>query len=238
MFLEERHQEILALLSRNKRVKAREIEEKFKVAFATARRDLRILEEKGLLKRTHGGAVPLLQVGHKSDETKTPRDGEAVNEYDLAVAKEAVKFIKENDIVYINSGFLGFYMVQNLPFGFDFTVVTNSVILAEELRVLDHIKVFLIGGMMSSKGLTSHHFAIEMVRNMRFDVSFITADAYDSEFGLSTENSESILMYQEIIKSSRKVIALFPHEKMSMTSSKCTQIRNCLIPTMHLGKIN
>ena len=63
MFIEERHQAILDLISENGRISIGEIVEKFEVSIDSARRDLRLLEEKGLLKRTHGGAIPLRQIG-------------------------------------------------------------------------------------------------------------------------------------------------------------------------------
>lgn len=63
MFIEERHRAILTIENEVGRISIGEIQEKFSVSVDSARRDLRILEEKGLLKRTHGGAIPLLQAG-------------------------------------------------------------------------------------------------------------------------------------------------------------------------------
>ena len=63
MFIEERHQVILETIAASGRISIGEIQERFDVSVDSARRDLRILEEKGLLKRTHGGAIPLPQVG-------------------------------------------------------------------------------------------------------------------------------------------------------------------------------
>ena len=60
MFIEERHQAILDLLAKNGSILNSEIQEKFDVSYDSAKRDLRILEEKGLLKRTHGGAIPMI----------------------------------------------------------------------------------------------------------------------------------------------------------------------------------
>lgn len=59
MFIEERHQAILDILAKHESITTSEIQEKFGVSYDSAKRDLRILEEKGLLKRTHGGAIPI-----------------------------------------------------------------------------------------------------------------------------------------------------------------------------------
>jgi Transcriptional regulators of sugar metabolism len=62
MFIEERHKAILDMLSQNNRISVEEITENFGISVESARRDLRILEEKGLLKKTHGGAIPTHQI--------------------------------------------------------------------------------------------------------------------------------------------------------------------------------
>lgn len=62
MFIEERHRMILEHLAKNGSITTNDIIEQYNVSYDTAKRDLRILDEKGLLKRTHGGALPLHQV--------------------------------------------------------------------------------------------------------------------------------------------------------------------------------
>lgn len=214
MFIEERHKEILAILSRDGRIKAREIEELFGVGFDTARRDLRLLEDKGLLKRTHGGAIPMLQVGFKAPKTYTPRDIVDIKSNYMAIALEAVTHIKKNDVVYITGASVGYFMVQNLPRNFEFTVATNSIIIADELRKYDNITTFIIGGVMTHKGHIRNHFSILMIESMRFDLSFLTAAAYSADFGMSIQSSDSVSVFHAVMNSSRKIIGLFPNEKM------------------------
>lgn len=58
MFAEERRQKILALLHQDKRVIAKDLAERFEISIDSIRRDLTIMEEQGLLQKTHGGAIP------------------------------------------------------------------------------------------------------------------------------------------------------------------------------------
>ena len=62
MFAEERREQILSKVKSLGRVLAKELVEEFQVSIDTIRRDLTTMEEDGLLKRTHGGAVPLSKV--------------------------------------------------------------------------------------------------------------------------------------------------------------------------------
>ena len=66
MFMEERQQAILNIIKNEGRISIGTIQERFNVSVDTARRDLRILEEKKLLKRTRGGAISLPQIGQSS----------------------------------------------------------------------------------------------------------------------------------------------------------------------------
>lgn len=218
MLIEERHQNILELLERNKSIRAREIEEIFGVGFDTARRDLRILEEKGKLKRTHGGALPLSQVGSTTPKDYTPRDIVNIKDHYLNIGLKAVSMIQEHDVVFIQGGSIGYFMTKHLSKDIEFTVVTNSIILADELRAYGNINTYVIGGRLTAKGQLRDHFAEKMIREMRFDIAFITAAKYSPTFGMSIQSSNSVSIYRALIENARKTVGLFPHEKIGLDS--------------------
>jgi DeoR family fructose operon transcriptional repressor len=218
MFMEERHKEILILLEKEGRIKASDIQTTFDVGFDTARRDLRILEEKGLLKRTHGGAIPALQRGHTTPPKYTPRDIIDIKDNYWAIAKKGISFIKENDVVFLTAASVGFFMVQNLPKEFPFTAVTNSIIIADELRKYDNITTIFVGGEMSKKGQCSDSFATEFVKNIRFDISFLTSAGFTASFGASIQKSKGVSFLQAVLDSSKCKIALYPNEKIGAES--------------------
>lgn len=218
MFVEERHQAILDYLEKNGRVSANEIQDMFQVSFDTARRDLRLLEEKGLLKRTHGGALPLRQIGFSKPPKVTARDISTIKDNYLAIALKAVDMIKDHDVIFITSATVGYFMAQNLPKDIFITVVTNSIIIAEELRKHDNIHVIIAGGEMDGKGNCYDSFSMECIRRMRFDKSFITTASISSEFGLSIQRTVAIDYYNSIINSSKCTVGLYPTEKIGFDS--------------------
>jgi len=218
MFVDERHEKILDILDEKGRIKAREIQELFDVGFDTARRDLRILEEKGQLKRIHGGAIPIVQVGFTTPKTYTPRDVTDIKKNYWSITKEALSLIKEHDVVYITGASIGFFMSQNLPTDIEFTVATNSIIIADELRKYDNVTTYVLGGLMTKKGQLRDHHTVHVIKSMRFDLAFLTAAAFSAEFGMSIQSANSVMVTQAIIESSRKCIGLFPHEKMGRES--------------------
>ena len=217
MFIEERHQEILNIIKHKGRISIGEIQEKFNVSVDSARRDLRILEEKGLLKRTHGGAIPIMQVGLPLPQKWDASKMTVLDNYD-AIAKKAVEFIKPNDAVYITSGSVGYLMLKYLPTDIEYTVVTNSVDNAYYLKNSGNISVYLVGGKMRPNGRIVDSFAQEFVRNMRFDVSFLTGAGFAADFGISNGTPETSAFQRVIAENTRKNIALFPHQKIGFHS--------------------
>lgn len=218
MFIEERHQAILDMIAENGKITTSEIQEKFGVSYDSAKRDLRILEEKGLLKRTHGGAISTRQIASGRPPMTTCKDISEVKDNYLAIAKKAVSMIENNDVVFITSATLGYFMAQNIPDSIRIRVVTNSIVIAEELRQKANISVILLGGEMDNKGNCYDAFAIDMVKKLRFDKCFITAAAISASFGLSIQRSQAISFWNAVIDSSKQTIGLFPTEKIGFES--------------------
>lgn len=214
MFIEERHEEILKILRENGRISIGEIQEVFQVSQDSARRDLRILEEKGMLKRTHGGAIPLQQVGVRPPEKYTPREMPQVYENYDAIARKAVEYIKPGDIVYITSGSVGYLMTKYLRPDVPFTLVTNSIVLADTLKYCDHITIYLAGGHMRQKGVTVDTMAAQFVSKLHFDVSFMTGAGFSADFGLSNGTHETAFFQQTVLGNSRRNILLMPCQKI------------------------
>lgn len=215
MFIEERHEEILKIIKENGRISIGEIQTKFNISLDSARRDLRILEEKGMLKRTHGGAIPIIQVGAMPPRVRDMKNMEIYDNYD-AIAKKSAEFVKESDIVYLTSGSLGFIMLKHLPKDIKYTLVVNSVALADELKYWDNINVYIVGGKMRQHGTASlvDSFATAFVRNMHFDISFITGGGVEANFGFSNGTDETATFQRAVIENTRKNILMMPNQKV------------------------
>lgn len=218
MFIEERHRAILDILNENGRISNSEIQEKFEVSYDSAKRDLRILEEKGLLKRTHGGAIPARQIGGNLCRSLSPDERvKNVKENYLSIAKKAVSMIKENDVVYITNASVGYLMAQNIG-SVKCTVVTNSVSIAEKLRSSENVTVILTGGEMNENGCFYDSFTLSVIKRLRFDKCFITSACISASFGLSIQKSRSVELTNTVINNSKTVVGLYPVEKIGFES--------------------
>lgn len=218
MFIEERHQKILDILVNEGSITCGKIQELFNVSYDSAKRDLRILEEKGLLKRTHGGALPLRQIAAGKPAKTTCKDIATVKDNYKAIALKATSMIENNDVIFISSATVGYFMAQNLPSNINLRVVTNSIVLAEELRTRGNVSVIMLGGEMDNKGNCYDAIAIETIKRLRFDKCFITSACISAEFGLSIQRTGAISFWNALIDSSKKTIGLYPTEKIGFES--------------------
>ena len=220
MFIEERHRAILELLDQKGRITTGEMQELFGISYDSAKRDLRILEEKGLLKRTHGGAIQMHSVGWSGQtHEKTGRErAENVKENYLDIAVRAIEEIGSQEVIYLTAASVGYLMAQNMPDDKIITVVTNSIAIAEELRKKRNITVILSGGEMSANGSFYDGFSMDILKRFHYDKCFITSACISVKAGISVQRSNNVELLNNVIKNSRKVYGLYPVEKIGMDS--------------------
>ncbi|SFB04755.1 transcriptional regulator, DeoR family [Cohnella sp. OV330] len=212
MFSDERRDKILELLQNNGRVLAKELAELFELSIDSIRRDLTIMEEKGLLKRTHGGAIPISKVRNMPLPPELRyQDG---SPHQNAISKFAASYIKENDTVFIGSAGIHYGMLKYLP-EVPFTVVTNSIKVANTLKDRSALDVYLLGGKVKSSGSITDALANEFLRQFTLDICFVTGGGI-SKNGVSTATPEVAMLGRSAVEISKRTICLAPHEKLGI----------------------
>ncbi len=152
MFAEERRSEISRILKKDGRVSANMLAEKFNISIDTIRRDLSIMESDGQLKRIHGGAIPApkVRVGVSRNSVRDLEPDISPNV--AAIAKYAASLIEDGDTIFIGGSSAHSVMLRYLPARIRYTVVTSSVIIADELRSLENVETFLVCGKVRPGG--------------------------------------------------------------------------------------
>lgn len=218
MFMEERQKDIVRRVNEAGRISVSEIQTLYKISADCARRDLRVLEGKGLLQRTHGGAISVSPKGIYPPPTYNPKELQDVRLDHLAVAKKAVEQINNHDVIYITTSSVGYYMAENLPENIEITVLTNSVTIAEALRKKMNISVILLGGEMSHRGHCHDFYTIQMVKSIMIDKAFLSHSALSLEFGATIHNSAGVEFGKAVMANSSMNIGLYPSTKIGRNS--------------------
>ncbi len=221
MFMEERQKDIIKKINETGRILVSEIQELYQISADCARRDLRVLESKGLLQRTHGGAIAVNPKEIYPTPTYNPIDIKEIQIDYLAVAKRAIQYIENKDVIYITTSLAGYYMAENLPEDAELTVLTNSITIAEVLRKKMNISVILLGGEMSHRGHCHDFYTIQMVKNIRMDKAFLSHTALSLDFGASIHDPAGVEFGKAVMRNSRVNIGLYPSKKIGKNSIHC-----------------
>lgn len=218
MFIEERQQDIVKRVNETGRILVVEIQELYEVSADCARRDLRYLESKGLVKRTYGGAIAASPAGVYPEKTYNPKELPEIKEDYYSVAKAAVKHIKQHEVIYITTSSVGYYMAMCIPEDLKVTVLTNSITIAEILRKKENIAVILLGGEMSHRGHCHDFYTIQMVKNIKIDKAFMSHTGLTVEHGAMIHDSAGVGFAQAVMKNSSMNIGVYPADKIGKNS--------------------
>src|ERR1044072_5310469 len=202
----ERHQFILNKLHQEGDLNVVNLYKELKVSRVTIRKDLKLLEEKGLLFRTHGGAT--LRNPYAIDRP--------VNEKQKLQAAEkskiggiAAELIDDDDSIIIASGTTVLALAKKIQNKKNLTVITASLNVALELMQRPEIEVLQLGGILrkSSSSVTGP-YAQNILADFSCTKLFLGVDGIDLEFGLTTTNVMEAHLNREMIEASQKVIVL------------------------------
>lgn len=217
MYAEERQQQIAVLIAEKGKVSIGELTEMYGISGESARRDLRALEQAGLCKRTHGGAIRLQQVSILPPRDRNFDEMPILDNYDR-IAAHAVTLITPGDMVYLTGGSFGFLMLRHLPADLKCTLVVNSADIANRLRFFPNIDVYLAGGLMRKSGSIVDSMARDFMSRLHFDLCFITGGGLTADFGLSNGTDETASLQRQVIRNSRKKVLLMPSQKVGTDS--------------------
>jgi DeoR family fructose operon transcriptional repressor len=184
----ERHQALLELLERERRLTSEALQEALDVSPATLRRDLAELEAAGRLVRFHGGAAHPLHL--RVEPTFEQRSRRAVDEK-RAIAATAAALVGPQQTVFLDAGTSCLELGRLLMGRRDVTLVTNSVALAEAARA-GSARVLCIGGEL--RPVTSAlvgGLAQAWLEHLRADLAFVGASGLGEDGPSTTETSEA-----------------------------------------------
>jgi len=185
VFQEERLEKILALLDKGDRLVTKDLPQMFNTTSVTIRKDLAILEQRGLLKRTHGGAIRTKQLFPGLALTEK----EKINQEEkIRIAKKAAKLIKDGDTIILDSGSTTSLIAKEIIDRKGITVITNAINIANIL-LNSEIHVILIGSSLIKETSTLvGPMADDSLHKVSADKLFLGVDGIDYEIGLTTPN--------------------------------------------------
>lgn len=211
----ERQRHILQLARDSGSVAVTDLARLLEVSIETVRRDLAVLDTRGLLRRSYGQAFPVETAAYESDlETREVTHLEEKRR----IATEAVRHIDDAETLFIDEGFTPQLMARLLPER-RMRVVTASLPIASTLAQRDMFSIYLLGGRVrgATQG-TVDHWAVDMLSNFVIDVAFIGANAISQERGLTTPDPSVAEVKKTAVRVSRRRVFAGVSAKFAVSS--------------------
>ncbi|RLM02494.1 DeoR/GlpR family DNA-binding transcription regulator [Gibbsiella quercinecans] len=214
----ERHRLIVEELNLHGRVLVAELVNLCRVSQETIRRDLTRLEKKGLLQRSHGGAIVM-----RKHERNQPEKNSNFSEHELAfrlrmhentqqktqIAKRALDFINPGDCILLDSSTTTWFLARQLP-DVELTVLTNSLQIVQTLAAKERIRTICLGGEYSAHNEDFNGVVAEQpLKDFLINKTFFSCSSLGNDGYLRAANENNAhLKQQMLLASERKYLLL------------------------------
>ncbi len=213
MVADNRRKKILEMLDKNGSVRVTELSNFFSTSEVTIRTDLADMESKGLLTRTHGGAVSSYKPYYNMSLNQRMSTNQ---EYKEIIAKKIADMIENNDTIMLNSGTTTLLVFRAIPRELNLSIVTNSISIALEGTTNPNFNIILLGGMVNPKyQFTFGSDAIRQLKSYHADKLILSVDGIDSEHGFSTYYDKEAEIDRIMLEQSSVNIVAADHSKFN-----------------------
>lgn len=211
LFPEERRQRIATLIEENGRVSVDELSDLFDVSKVTVRGDLDELQRRGILSRTHGGAVAV--DADKAELTFKHRERVNIDEKSR-IGEAAAALVNHGDAIALDASTTALQVAKRIKDRHELTVVTNSLHTALELEDAPDVTVVMPGGIMRSGSASLvGEFGEEVLTKFNIQKGFFGAKGITLTEGLTDVNTFEVQLKQAMVRVAKQVIGITDHTK-------------------------
>ncbi|MDE1997238.1 MAG: DeoR/GlpR transcriptional regulator, partial [Rhizobiaceae bacterium] len=205
---------ILDRLRRDGQLIAKVLADELGLSEDTIRRDLREMSAEKLLKRVHGGALPL------SPDLPDFSTRQAISsDTKRRLGSYAARMLKPGQIVFLDGGTTNAEIARQLPKDLAVTVVTHSPTIAGELEHHPTAEVILIGGKLYKHSMVATGTAaMAAIASIRADIFFLGVTAIHPARGFSTGDFEEAAIKRHIAQCSAETYVLATPDKLDGAS--------------------
>lgn len=212
LFAAERRNSLLAILRSEGKIDVGSSAKRLSTSHETIRKDLMLLESQGLLRRVHGGALPVHTVTFELDITQRTQNLEEKRR----VAALAAGYLPTQGAIFIDSGSTTQFFAELLPATSQLTVFTNAISIAQTILSKPGITCYTIGGRLRGPSMAEvGPWALRTLSELRIDVAFVGTNAISFERGLTTPDIEEAAVKASILKHAEKSLLLVDHSKFN-----------------------
>ncbi len=203
-------------LNREKSVLVKNLSKQFGVNPETIRNDLTFLEKEGKLKKAYGGAY--LPEGVRNDINVRIRETIFLKEK-KAIARCCVNYIEDGDTLFLDCSTTSLHIAKNIINKNSLTVVTNSMMVANELSNNVNVKTILLGGVLDNHSLSV--LGVKTISNLSdyyVDKTFVSCRGLDIESGITDSNEEQAKVRRMMLERGKTGYLILDNTKFDLIS--------------------
>ncbi len=213
----ERRQKILDVIARELTIRVSSLSEMLGVSEMTIRRDLDCLAERGLVERTHGGAVFIK--GRTPGKFQYQSSVQTNPDQRARIARTAATLIEPLDMVYLGEGASTAEMMHFIDPEMPFTIFTNNLGVVSQVRDQAAELIVLGGTYTPETHALAGPITMEQIRQINATKVFLGVDGLSLRSGLTTPNIDIAVIERSMIQYTRgKVIAMADHSKFGLVA--------------------
>lgn len=212
MYARERQEEIARLARQQGRVEVAALADAFGITPETVRRDLTRLERRGVLRRTHGGALPIERLGFEPGLVERSKVRHAEKQ---RIGGAATAYLPTEGTVLIDAGTTTACLADALAPDVELTFVTNALPIALQLMTRPQCTVLMVGGRVRGRTLAQvDSWALRALADVHVDVAFIATNGVSLEHGLTTPDLAEAEVKRTMMRSAARVVLLADSSKV------------------------
>ena len=213
MMSEERRTQILQIVRSKGRAKVNELAHRFSTSAVTIRNDLNELHQRGLVLRSHGGAVlpeTILRESPVNERLKSHVDEKR------RIGAVAASLIQDGETIILDSGTTTLEIARQIKNKQGLQVITNGVNVAAELLDARGIQTFIVGGTVRGDSASIvGRSTEELFEQFSADKLFLSGAGCDPDFGVSGANVDETMVNRAMLRISREIILVADASKFS-----------------------
>jgi DeoR/GlpR family transcriptional regulator of sugar metabolism len=219
---EERLIQIVKLVQENRTVNVDELAQIFNVTGATIRADLRALESRGVVSRTHGGAILRELVDSHLKRDRDPAYQNRLSRMEAekeAIGAACAAYLKGEDCITLDDGTTTLCVARHLNRENAVTVITNGLSACNELAGHLNVNVICTGGTLVREDLAFNgRAAEEAVGKFHTSCAVLGASGFTPQQGLTAPDEQRAELKKRMIAGSIKTVIVADHSKLTRVS--------------------
>ncbi len=230
VFREERLRMIMELIWEEKRIGVNELSERFEKSPGMIRLDLAELEERGLISRTHGGAI-LIEGSNEDlvlDKNALMMRADTKKDEKQRMGKAVLDLIQDGDSILIDGGTTTYYVAKQLHNKRNLKIITTSMFLYQSLWEIPDATIYLTGGVVHREYQDTYgDITIEALKKFSPDKTIMGIDGVSIPNGFTTTEPNMAMIKRQMVATNKNLIVVADSSKFGKVCLlKVTEIHN------------